>query len=120
MEQFGNRMDFFKKTTDEAPEECISRAVNDPTPFGRLDLQLWEVGRARNQNHWALRPFMEDPYFRCYYIAEGRGKLRTLDGTGMMLGALGLFLPSFRLTAGEKSRIFAMLHETLLTLQERL
>lgn len=30
-----------------------------------------------------------------------------LDGTGMMLGALGLFLPSFRLTAGEKSRIFA-------------
>lgn len=43
-----------------------------------------------------------------------------LDGTGMMLGALGLFLPSFRLTAGEKSRIFAMLHETLLTLQERL
>ena len=34
MEQFGNRMDFFKKTTDEAPEECISRAVNDPTPFG--------------------------------------------------------------------------------------
>ena len=81
MEQFGNRMDFFKKTTDEAPEECISRAVNDPTPFGRLDLQLWEVGRARNQNHWALCPFMEDPYFRCYYIAEGRGKLRTLDGS---------------------------------------
>ena len=38
----------------------------------------------------------------------------------MMLGALGLFLLSFRLTAGEKSRIFAMLHETLLTLQERL
>lgn len=24
---------------------------------------------------------MEDPYFRCYYIAEGRGKLRTLDGS---------------------------------------
>lgn len=81
MEQFGNRMDFFKKTTEETPEECISRAVNDPTPFGRLDLQLWEVGRARNQNHWAQRPFMEDPYFRCYYIAEGRGKLRTLDGS---------------------------------------
>ncbi len=43
-----------------------------------------------------------------------------LDSSGMMLGAIGIHMPSFRVTPEEKQKIFAALHATLFTLQDQL
>ena len=66
--------------------------------------------------------------YRCQYCMPPEGvekrtheDILTLEELAEIAGAaVQCGVKKIRLTAGEKSRIFAMLHETLLTLQERL